>query len=399
MNQIRKGERGQTLVLFTLMLTGLLLFGMLVIDGGFFMVKRRQAQNVVDAAALAGAQELPDNPPAAADVARQYASLNGFDPNDLTITFECTESVATVCNPGANKYDTILVTARATSPTFFGPLLGIVGHGNSCWSKGCSTEVHAGACRGACGAGSSAVDAVLAIDHTGSMKEVELQNAKDGAKQLMTVFDASVHRIGVSVTPPVHSTSLCDTVEKWTDSDLTWLPVGLSSDYQGSPHMLNGNSALVKEMNCLDLAGNGDVPGPHTDLAGPVTAAMNELLANGRANATRGIVLLTDGAANVYGDPAAAAAMGARGPCDYAYKVATLAKSHGLEIYTIGYGVDENCTQEASNSPWRNKPASELLRQMATDDDHFYNQPKTADLDPVFQAIGSQLAGGSRLVK
>jgi hypothetical protein len=214
------------------------------------------------------------------------------------------------------------------------------------------------------------------------------------------VFDDSIHNLGLAVTPPVHSNNMCDTVEHWTDSDLTWLPVGLTDVYQSSPHVLDPYSPLVSEMNCLDLAGgNSDVPGPHTDLAEPVAAAMNELLAHGRPDATRGLILETDGAANVYGDPAAAAAAGALGPCDYAYKMAQKAKSYGLEVYTIGYGVDENCTHENSNSPWRNKSAVELLRQMATDDDHFYNQPKSQDLDPVFQAIGAQLAGGSKLIK
>jgi hypothetical protein len=36
---------------------------------------------------------------------------------------------------------------------------------------------------------------------------------------------------------------------------------------------------------------------------------------------------------------------------------------------------------------------------MATDVDHFFNQPSTADLRPIFEVIGYQLAGGSRLVE
>jgi hypothetical protein len=232
------------------------------------------------------------------------------------------------------------------------------------------------------------------------MQATELQNAKDGAKQLMTVFDASVHRIGLAVTPPVHSNNPCDTVAVWTDPTLTWLPNPLTDQYQSSPGVLNNSAPLVAVMNCLDLAGGStDVPGPHTDLAQPLSAAIDELEANGRQEATRGIVLLTDGAANVYGDPAAAAAAGALGPCDYAYKMAQKAKSLGFEVYTIGYGVDENCTRETAGSLWNNRSANELLRLMATDNDHFYNQPRTADLDPVFKAIGAKLAGGSKLVK
>jgi hypothetical protein len=392
-------EQGQALVLFTMLLAVFVILMVLVIDGGFFMVKRREAQNVVDAAALAGAQELPDDPLAAEQIARDYAVLNGYE-GELIVNFQCTSTLTQFCNPGQNKYDTIIVQADTTAPVFFGPILNILGSGDSCWTEGCTTRLEAGACRGACGSVGSPVDVVMAIDHTGSMRDVELQNAKDGAKQLMTTFDASVHRIGLAVTPPIHANDPCDTVETWNDSDLEWLPIELTDQYQSSTHVLDNSSALVSEMNCLDLAGgSSDVPGPHTDLAEPMRAAMDELLAHGRDDVTKGIVLLTDGAANVYGDPAAAAAAGALGPCDYAYKMATQAKSYGFEVYTIGYGVDENCTREQNTSPWYNRSANELLRLMATDNDHFYNQPRTADLDPVFKAIGAQLAGGSKLVK
>lgn len=399
MRDTQHREQGQALVLFTMLLAVFVILMVLVIDGGFFMAKRREAQNVVDAAALAGAQELPDDPLAAEQIARDYAALNGYE-GELVVSFQCTSTLTQFCSPGQNKYDTIIVQADTTAPVFFGPILNILGSGDSCWTEGCTTRLEAGACRGACGSVGSPVDVVMAIDHTGSMRDVELQNAKDGAKQLMTTFDASIHRIGLAVTPPIHANDPCDTVETWNDSDLEWLPVPITDNYQSSPNVLDTSSPLVSEMNCLDLAGGGsDVPGPHTDLAEPIRAATNELLANGRDDVTKGIVLLTDGAANVYGDPAAAAAAGALGPCDYAYKMATQAKSYGFEVYTIGYGVDENCTREQNNSPWYNRSANELLRLMATDDDHFYNQPRTADLDPVFKAIGAQLAGGSKLVK
>ncbi len=392
------GERGQVLILFALMLAVLLVFVVMVVDVGMFMEQRRHAQNVVDAAALAGAQELPDNPTAAATVARQYADLNGYDSSRLQISFQCTSAQSVACNPSANKYDTIVVRATADSPAYFGPILSVFGGGGLCWTTGCSTTVQAAGCRGLCGAQGDEVDAVIALDHTGSMQQTELQNARDGALELMRTFNASIHRIGLSVTPSVHPSNPCDTVETWNDV-MTWLPVGLSSDYATSPGVLNPSSNLVKEASCIDLAGSGDVPGPHTDLAEPVRAAMNELRDNGHPAAKQGIILETDGAANIFADPAAASAMGALGPCDYAYKVAQQVKALGIEIFTIGYGVDENCTHDSTNSPWYNKPATQLLLQMATDASHFYNQPKTQDLDPVFQAIGVQLAAGSKLVQ
>jgi Flp pilus assembly protein TadG len=396
--KIREQE-GQTLIIFTLMIAVLILFVVMVVDVGMFMEQRRNAQNVVDASALAAAQELPDDPTAAAVVARDYATRNGFDPAALNITFQCTTTLPVACNPAANKYDTIVVKATVKSPAYFGPILTVLGGSGICWASGCSTTVQAAGCRGFCGAKGDEVDAVVALDHTGSMQQTELQNARDGAIQLMKIFNPAIHQISLAVTPPVHSGNPCDTVEKWTDADLTWLPDHLTADYATAVGSLNVSSQLVKDTQCLDLAGNGDVPGPHTDLAEPLRAAMNELNANGRSGATLGIILETDGAANVYGNPAAAAAAGALGPCDYAMKVASQAKAAGIEVYTIGYGVDENCTHETAASPWNNKPAAQLLAAMATDASHFYNQPKTQDLDPVFQAIGMQLASGSKLVQ
>lgn len=392
-------EEGQTLIIFALMLSVLILFIALVVDVGMFMEQRRNAQNVVDASALAGAQELPDDKIAAEAFARDYATRNGFDPAALDITFSCTTTLVAVCNPAANKYDTINVNASVTSTAYFGPILTVLGGSGLCWVSGCSTSVSAAGCRGLCGAQGDLVDAVVALDHTGSMQQTELQNARDGALQLMKIFDPTVHQIGLTVVPPVHSANHCDSVEFWTDADLTWMPDGLTSNYATSQGNLNVSSQLVKDTQCLDLAGSGDVAGPHTDLAEPFRAAMNELNANGRPGAKLGIILLTDGAANVYGNPVAAAAAGALGPCDYAARMATQAKAAGIEVYTIGYGVDENCTRETPASPWENRPVADLLLSMATDSTRFYNQPAAQDLDPVFQAIGIQLASGSKLVQ
>ncbi|HEY8768501.1 MAG TPA: hypothetical protein VIP09_14775 [Dehalococcoidia bacterium] len=91
--------------------------------------------------------------------------------------------------------------------------------------------------------------------------------------------------------------------------------------------------------------------------------------------------------------------MGALGHCDYAYKVAQQAKALGIEIFTIGYGVNENCTHDSTSSPCYNKPATQLSQRIATDASHFHNQPKTQDLDPVFRAIGVSLASGSKFVQ
>jgi Putative Flp pilus-assembly TadE/G-like len=74
-------------------------FAALSVDMGSYVRIRQQVENAVDAAALAGAQGLPDNSTTAIDLARQYASRNGHNPDDaslpldkrpgLSISFRC----------------------------------------------------------------------------------------------------------------------------------------------------------------------------------------------------------------------------------------------------------------------------------------------------------------------
>jgi hypothetical protein len=93
---------------------------------------------------------------------------------------------------------------------------------------------------------------------------------------------------------------------------------------------------------------------------------------------------------------------GSQGPCDWAMQQATAAKALGIEIYTIGFGVDssEECSDfaELDASAYDGYSPTEFLTAVATDADHFYNEPKTEDLEPIFAAIGAQLTAGSRLV-
>ena len=53
-------QRGQTLVLFALGLTVIMLAVGLVIDGGYALAQRREAQNASDFAALAGARVIAE---------------------------------------------------------------------------------------------------------------------------------------------------------------------------------------------------------------------------------------------------------------------------------------------------------------------------------------------------
>ena len=119
MTQVRAGrEEGQVLVLMVLALGVLMGMAALAIDVGMVYEERRDLQNAADAAALAGAQELPSSPELAVARARTWASNNGIaDPDSLVITISTTHS--------AN--DTISVAVSRAVAYRLAPALGMEG--------------------------------------------------------------------------------------------------------------------------------------------------------------------------------------------------------------------------------------------------------------------------------
>ena len=103
------------LVLNIFALTVLLGMAALAIDVGSWYQTKRHDQAVADAAALAGAQALPDDPAQATTLALDYANKNGFNlpTNDVSVTSDL------VAN------DTINVSFTHPSPTIFAGVLGI----------------------------------------------------------------------------------------------------------------------------------------------------------------------------------------------------------------------------------------------------------------------------------
>lgn len=75
-------QRGQVLVLFAGGAIVLMIIMALVYDGGMMLAERRDQQNAADAAALAGARYVLDDPIAAEDAARRIAAMNGFEDAD-----------------------------------------------------------------------------------------------------------------------------------------------------------------------------------------------------------------------------------------------------------------------------------------------------------------------------
>jgi hypothetical protein len=108
-------QSGQATVITVLFMTVLIAMAAAVLDVGSWYRADRALQSTVDAAALAGAQALPENPVQAELLALQYAEKNGGN-------VDVTEISITSTNFGP---DTITVDAEAPTPGFFARLFGI----------------------------------------------------------------------------------------------------------------------------------------------------------------------------------------------------------------------------------------------------------------------------------
>ena len=71
---LKRNQRGQAFVVTVLMIASLLGLTALVLDVGSWFRAHRQLQATADAAALAGAQALPDDPGNASSLANDYAT-------------------------------------------------------------------------------------------------------------------------------------------------------------------------------------------------------------------------------------------------------------------------------------------------------------------------------------
>jgi Flp pilus assembly protein TadG len=112
---VKQNQRGQAFVITVLMITALLGLTALVLDAGSWFRAHRQLQATADAAALAGAQELPDSPGNANSLANDYATKNTSGLTGVTVRL----SQSYVPN------DTIRVHVTKPAEGFFSKIFGI----------------------------------------------------------------------------------------------------------------------------------------------------------------------------------------------------------------------------------------------------------------------------------
>ena len=112
-----KSERGQAFVLAAVAMVMCMGMAALVLDVGNWFRDKRRLQGTVDAAALAGAQQLPDDAAGAQSQAMTYANKNGGNVAGSSIVV-------------TSKYqtnDTITVTGQRNDPGIFSKVIAIPG--------------------------------------------------------------------------------------------------------------------------------------------------------------------------------------------------------------------------------------------------------------------------------
>ncbi|MFT4416831.1 pilus assembly protein TadG-related protein [Fredinandcohnia humi] len=93
-------QDGGTIVLVALLMTAFIGLLALVIDAGNLYLEKAKIQKVVDAAALAAAQELPKDQLKATSIANQTIKLNNEDPTNFSIIYS---NNSTIVEIKANK--------------------------------------------------------------------------------------------------------------------------------------------------------------------------------------------------------------------------------------------------------------------------------------------------------
>ena len=434
----RMAQGGQTLVIFAIFFTVILGAAALVLDQGLLRKANMDLYNALDAGALAGVPMVKDDPAAAEQLARSYVHLNypgDLPDSGITVSFRCLIGAETgaprltdvplVCDPGpgaswvidndvayaactpslGHVCNTLVVSSPATVDYNFAPVVGVLDG-----STGART---AAACKGACGEPPEMpVDLVMIIDRTGSMNGVDTDNARRAADSVRKTLEPRLQWLGLGALGPSRIGAFCKTqadssIGSANTSDVRrWVPIGLTG--QGASFgadYSSDSSDMARAIACFGNSSTG------TDIADPVRMATYELDTYGRAGARKAILLLSDGQPN-------RSTTGTSNHCLESSMAADAAKAKGIELFTVGFGLDGPNDMKCpdSSGPWRDKMATDLLASMATgslkdggcpgtentDGDHYYCLPKSAgasaDLSDVFQTAVESLTGHSRLV-
>ena len=398
MTRLRNDERGQVVVLLAVVLVVLLGCAALVIDVGRAYVAKRHLQASADAAATAGALELP-SPSNAQAYALNYSGRD-FAKNDnnklpsvsTTVTTKCV-SIAP-CNP----VNAVVVEQTTVVPTIFAKVLGI---------DHFTIRAKATACMPC---SSKPLDIMLVLDRTGSMCQfsngtsdpacTDLQNAKAGLlefvqymdptlaqdrlhglpaenEQRVAVRDAGLEQLQLDVGRLQHRPALDQLQERRRQPEHELEP--RLEDQLPDGRRLDG-------LRQRDRAGAGRA----RELARPPRRPERHRHVLGRRREHRAEYLPTTSPYR-------------RQPCHQGITSASSVKGAGTLVYMIGYDLDAvgggaNICQSytgANESP--SILAYDTLRAMASSPDQFYYKPNPGDLTKIYGQIAADI-GGTRLL-
>ena len=427
-----KREQGQIIVLFVFALVVIMGFAAIVIDVGVLRNANQNLWNALDAGALAGASQLPADASNANAIAMDYANRNypGGLPPGVSVGFRCVigssggsprlSDVPAVCDPGPNAAwtcnsticqsqcvpaegdtcNTIVLEGDVTVPYRFGPAVGL--------DSGTSQTVISAACKGPCGA--KPVDAGRPrarrrpdVEHERDRHRERPRRGRCGPQGLQPGGAVDGPR---DARPEPYLGRLRDRARRLDRNGqparptcAAGSPIGLSGHRRPDQRELRRRRQRHgRAIGCYTNSSIG------TDLADPVTAAAWELVQSGRPGVTKGIILETDGQPNNSTIPT-----GSNAYCAQSYAAAVAAKNQGIELFTIGFGLDgsNNATCPDTTGPWQGVRATTLLAAMATDSvdagcpgnsnddgDHFFCLPKSSGRQ--HEPVGAVQAGGER---
>lgn len=295
----RRDQRGATAILAALVMVVLFAFAAMAVDIATQVTQKQDLRDTLDAAAHAGAFELPGNSADAVAEARAMALRNeaGVDPTiDLWCVVASTgaakQPVATQipasCNPGTGPYtpsrypgmacnevicsipckpaegdvcNTIRVADSEAVPYAFAPAIG-VDEGDT----GAQVSV---ACKGGCGSEMpNPMDIMFVADRTPSMEDDDRAQMKTAIADSLKIMTPSMHYVALSTIHKSRTwlTFGCPTTATTVFDGATggtWVPVPFSNDYltAGATPNLNASSELVKGVSCMPASSGGGFGG------------------------------------------------------------------------------------------------------------------------------------------
>jgi Mg-chelatase subunit ChlD len=322
-------RNGNALVMATLVI--LIMFGMLAFatDIGYLTMLKSDSYSAVDSASLAGAMALPEGKTAAEAIIKDYMAYNGIDATKLasadkgSVTIEFgtwdTKTATFTATSDEKKFEAVRVTALQTKvDSFFGRVL----NKNSYSVRASSIAVK-----------SAPLDIMLVLDLSGSMSnQGRIQALHHAAPKFVDAIESigGDHQIGVmgfSAPSGYNPAAKGHTGRVYTASGLVQ-PAG--SEFGVVESDLTTDFDRLR--NTVLAASN--MPADKYDGATGTGAAIRDAthyLKNAsyiRSNATKVIVLMSDGHANK-----------PEGSGDaYALEQATAAKGQSVAIHTIALG-------------------------------------------------------------